>query len=81
MAKCCYTSYRLNTKGGSEFHRVGATTEKALIPTFVLTLGTKGRLELDDQSCLAGSQLFRPKQIDGSAHFTENRVAIEFSYG
>ena len=32
--------------------RVGAATEKALVPTFVLTLGTKSRLELDDQSCL-----------------------------
>ena len=32
-----------------EFHRVGAATEKALVPTFVLTLGTKSRLELDDR--------------------------------
>ena len=37
---------------GSEFHRVGAATEKALGLTFVLTLGTKSRLELDDRSCL-----------------------------
>ena len=38
----------------SEFHRVGAATEKALtlVHTFVLTLGTKSRLELDDQSRL-----------------------------
>ena len=28
----------------SEFHRVGAAIEKALVPTFVLTLGTKSRL-------------------------------------
>ena len=41
------------TLTGSEFHRVGAATEKALVPTFVLTLGTKSRLELDDRSCLA----------------------------
>ena len=40
------------TLTGSEFHRVGAATEKALVPTFVLTLGTKSRLELDDRSCL-----------------------------
>ena len=35
----------------------GAATEKALVPTFVLTLGTKSKLELDDRSslgCLAG---------------------------
>ena len=38
---------------GSEFNRVGAATEKAIVPTFVLTLGTKSRLELDDQSCLS----------------------------
>ena len=31
---------------------VGAVTDKALVPTFVLTLGTKSRLELDDRSCL-----------------------------
>ena len=30
---------------GSEFHKVGAATEHALVPTFVLTLGTKSRLE------------------------------------
>ena len=40
------------TVTGSELHRVGATTEQALVPTFVLTLGTKSRLELDDRSCL-----------------------------
>ena len=34
---------------GSEFHGVGAATEKALVPTFVLTLGTKSCL-----GCLAG---------------------------
>ena len=32
------------TLTGSEFHRVGAATEKALVPTFVLTLGTKTRI-------------------------------------
>ena len=26
--------------------------KKALVPTFVLTLGTKRKLELDDRSCL-----------------------------
>ena len=31
---------------------VGAATEKALVPTFNLTLATKSRLELDDRSCL-----------------------------
>ena len=64
----CYLAYtfirhsRLHvtdlTQTGSEYDRVGAATEKALVPTFVLTLGTKGRLELDDrscQSCLAGA--------------------------
>ena len=40
------------TLTGSEFHRVGAAIEQALVPTFVLTLGTKRRLELDDRSCL-----------------------------
>ena len=40
------------TLAGREFHRVGAVTEKALVPTFVLTLRTKKRLELDDRSCL-----------------------------
>ena len=33
------------TLTGSEFHRVAAATEKAIVPTFVLTLGTKSRLE------------------------------------
>ena len=34
---------------GGEFHRDGAATEKALVlVTFVLTLGTKSGLELDD---------------------------------
>ena len=37
---------------GSEFHRVGAVAKIALVPTFVLTLGAKSRLELDDRSCL-----------------------------
>ena len=32
------------TLSWSEFHRVGAATEKALVPTFVLTLGTKSKL-------------------------------------
>ena len=40
------------TLTGSEFHRVGAATETALVPTFVLIRGTKSRLELDDRSCL-----------------------------
>ena len=39
------------TLTGSEFHRVGAATEKALVPAFVC-LGTKSRFELDDRSCL-----------------------------
>ena len=33
-----------STLTGSGFHRVSAATEKALVPTFVLTLGTKRRL-------------------------------------
>ena len=37
---------------GSEFHIVTAATEKALVSTIVLTLGTKSALELDNQSCL-----------------------------
>ena len=40
------------TLTGSEFHRVGAATGRALVLMFVLTLGTKSRLELDDRSCL-----------------------------
>ena len=54
--KCCYISYRFNTNrvSYSEFHRVDAAVEKALVPTFVLTLGRKSRLELDDRGCLAG---------------------------
>ena len=40
------------TLTGSEFHRVDATTEKALVPLYVITLGTKSRLELDDRSCV-----------------------------
>ena len=40
----------------SEFHRVGATTENTLVPTFVLPLGTKSSLELDDRSCLGISK-------------------------
>ena len=40
------------TLTGSEIDRVGAATEKALVPTFSLTLGTKSRLELNDPSCL-----------------------------
>ena len=59
------------TLTGSEFHRVGAATEKALVPTFVLTLGTKSRLELDDRSlsCLAGasSKCKYAGCLDGSA--------------
>ena len=38
---------------GSEFHRIGAATEKDLVPTFVLTLGMKSTLALDDRSCLS----------------------------
>ena len=45
--------YILNTMRG-EFHRVGAASVKALVPTLVLTLGTKSKLELDDRSCLSG---------------------------
>ena len=45
-AKSCYISYRLNTNR-SEFHRVGATTERTLVLTFVLTLGTKRRLNIN----------------------------------
>ena len=37
---------------GSEVHRVGAAIKKALVPTVVLTLGTKRTLELYDRSCL-----------------------------
>ena len=51
MAKCCYIFPTYLTLTGSEFHRVAAPTKKALVP-FVLTLGTKSKLELDDQSCL-----------------------------
>ena len=40
------------TLTGSEFHGVGATTKKALVPTFVLKLGMKSRLELADRSRL-----------------------------
>ena len=40
------------TLTGSEFRRVGVATEKALAPTFVLTLGTKSRLKLDALICL-----------------------------
>ena len=40
------------TLTGNKFKRVGAATEKALVPTFSLTLATKSRLELDDRSCL-----------------------------
>ena len=32
----------------SVFHRVVAATEKALVLTFVLILGTRSRLELDE---------------------------------
>ena len=45
------------TLTGSEFHRVGVATEKALVLMFVLTLGKKSGLEPDDQTwlgCLAG---------------------------
>ena len=35
------------TLTGSEFHRVGAATEQAVVPTFVLTLRTKSRLECE----------------------------------
>ena len=43
--------YLYLTLTGSEVHRVGAATEKALLQC-VLTLGTKGRWELDDLSSL-----------------------------
>ena len=53
IAKCYYISNRLNVSlTGSEFYRISAVTEKALVPTFVLTVGTISRLELDDQSCM-----------------------------
>ena len=63
-ANYCYICHTLNTNGeyvpqsraltltGSTFHRVGAATEKSLVPTFNLTLATKSRFELDDRSCL-----------------------------
>ena len=35
-----------------QFHKVGAATGEATVPPFVLTLGTKRRLELNDRSCL-----------------------------
>ena len=44
--------YFILTLTWSEFHRVGAATEKPLVQTFVLTLGTKSKLELDDRSCV-----------------------------
>ena len=37
---------------GSEFHRVGAASEKARVSAFVLTMGTESKLEPDDRSCL-----------------------------
>ena len=37
---------------GSVFHRLGAETDAAQIPAFVLTLGTASKFELDDRSCL-----------------------------
>ena len=40
------------TLSGSEFHRVGAATEKARVPAFVLTLGTESKPEPVDRSCL-----------------------------
>ena len=40
------------TLSGSEFHRVGAATEKARVSAFVLTLGTESKPEPDDRSCL-----------------------------
>ena len=53
-AKCCYISYSLTDYilTGREFHRIGAATEKALVSPFILTLGTKSRLELHDRSCM-----------------------------
>ena len=36
----------------SELHNIGAATEKALVVTFVLMLGTKCRQELDGRSSL-----------------------------
>ena len=38
---------------GSEFYRIGATTEKALLPTFVLTPETTSRLERGDRTVWA----------------------------
>ena len=40
------------TLTGSEFHKVGAATEKARVPAFVLTLGTESKSEPDDRSCM-----------------------------
>ena len=40
------------TLTGSEFCSVGAAIDKALGLTFVLTLGNKRRLKLNDRSCL-----------------------------
>ena len=44
------------TLTGIEFYRVDAATEKVLVPTFVLTKGTKRRLQLGDQRCLGRSE-------------------------
>ena len=41
------------TLTGNEFHKVGAATEKALVPMFVLILGIKSKCEVDYQNCLA----------------------------
>ena len=37
---------------GSIFHIIDTATEKARVPVFVLILGTAGKFELDNRSCL-----------------------------
>ena len=41
-----------STLAGSEFHTVGAATEKARVPAFVFTRGVQRRLLMVERSCL-----------------------------
>ena len=51
MQNCILFSTDLTLRR-SEFQRVGAAPERALVPILVPTLGTKSRSELEDESCL-----------------------------
>ena len=48
MRRNCIMFFTNEILRGSEFYKVNAAIEKALVPMLVSTLGTKSKLEIDD---------------------------------